>query len=73
MLSDQMNTADAISALAALGYDVEQLYEHVGFTATVTVEQLAMAGVPNRLVFEARRRLDARVCLCCRFGCGQSV
>ena len=44
-----------------LGYDdskLDALGEHIGFVDTVTVEQLATAGVPNRTVFDVRQRLD---------------
>ena len=45
----------------AQGYDddkTEALGGHIGFADVVTVEQLAAAGVPNRTVFDIRRRLD---------------
>ena len=47
----------------AEGYDdekAEALGGHIGFGDTVSVEQLAAAGVPNRMVFDLRRRLDPR-------------
>ena len=60
-----------IRALPSLDYDdskLDELGEHFGFADSVTVEQLAAAGVPNRTVFDLRRRLDpaaaaAEVCL----------
>ena len=59
----QLDFGAAVEALAAYGYDddkVDELGERIGFADTVSVEQLAAAGVPNRVVFDLRRRLDPR-------------
>ena len=55
-----------------MGYDDDKL-EHLvecmgGLVDTVSVEQLASAGVSNRTAFDLRRRLDTRSSLvevCC--------
>ena len=68
----QLDFGAVVDALTALGYgdyNLDILGELFGFTDTVTVEQLAEAGVPNRTVFDVRRRLDpqaaaAEVCAC---------
>ena len=39
---------------------LEALGGHIGFADSVTVEQLAAAGVPYRTVFHLRRKLDSR-------------
>ena len=57
----QLDFGAVVDALTALGYgdyNLDILGELFGFTDTVTVEQLAEAGVPNRTVFDVRRRLD---------------
>ena len=57
----QLDFGAVVDALAAQGYGndkLEQLGELLGFADAVTVEQLAAAGVPNRTVFDLRRRLD---------------
>ena len=69
----QLDFGAVVDALAAQGYGndkLEQLGELLGFADAVTVEQLAAAGVPNRTVFDLRRRLGpkapaaAQVCVC---------
>ena len=58
---EQLDFSAVIRTLPSLGYDdskLDALGEHIGFADTVTVEQLAVAGVPNRTVFDLRRRLD---------------
>ena len=50
-----------LEELTAQGYgddNLEALGGHIGFADSVTVEQLAAAGVPNRTVFHLRRMLD---------------
>ena len=59
-----MDFGAVVDALAAQGYGndkLEQLGEKLGFADSVTVEQLAAAGVPHRTVFDLRRRLDPAV------------
>ena len=56
-----MDFSAVIHELPSLGYDdskLDALGEHIGFVDTVTMEQLAAAGVPNQTVFDLRRRLD---------------
>ena len=57
----QLDFGAVVEALSAQGYGddkLEQLVAQLGFADSVTVEQLAAAGVPNRTVFDVRRRLD---------------
>ena len=58
---EQLDFSAVIRTLPSLGYDdskLDAVGEHIGFADAVTVEQLAAAGVPNRTVFDLRRRLD---------------
>ena len=60
-LRPQLDVGAVFEELTAQGYDddkAEALGGHIGFADTVTVEQLAAAGVPHRTVFDLRRRLD---------------
>ena len=60
-LLPQLSVGAVFEELMAQGYDddkTEALGGHIGFADVVTVEQLAAAGVPNRTVFDIRRRLD---------------
>ena len=59
----QLDFFAVVDALTAQGYGDDRLNElgaQLGFADSVTVEQLAAAGVPNRTVFDIRRRLDPR-------------
>ena len=60
---EQLDFSAVIRTLPFLGYDddkLDALGGHIGFADSVTVEQLAVAGVPYRTVFHLRRRLDPR-------------
>ena len=59
----QLDVGAVLEELTAQGYGddkLEALGGHIGFADSVTVEQLAAAGVPYRTVFHLRRRLDPR-------------
>ena len=60
----QLDFGAVIRQLSDSGYDddkVEALDSHFGHdTKTVTVEQLAAAGIPNRTLLELRRNLSPR-------------
>ena len=57
----QLDVGAVLEELTAQGYGddkLEALGSHIGFADSVTVEQLAAAGVPNRTVFHLRKKLD---------------
>ena len=57
---EQLDFSAVIRTLASLDYDdlkLDALGEHFGFATSVTVEELAAAGVSNRTLFHLRRRL----------------
>ena len=58
----QLDFGVVIDLLSAQGYDDAQLDRLGTYVSldddTISVEQLAAAGVPNRVVFELRRQLD---------------
>ena len=59
----QLNFSAVIRLLSSMGYDddkLEKLGERIGFADSVDVEELAAAGVPNRVLFDLRRRLAMR-------------
>ena len=59
----QLDFGAVIDELVRQGYDgdkLNELGERLGVVDSVSVEQLARAGVPSRVVFDLRRRLDPR-------------
>ena len=58
----QVDIGEVLHELSTSGHDdlAARVRRHVGSTGVVTPEDLKHAGVPNRLVYELRRRLDPR-------------
>ena len=60
----QLDVDAVLDELTAKGYDddkLDALFRSIGTADSVTLEQLAAAGVPNRTVFYLRRRLGVRL------------